>query len=67
MKIGLRNPSIKKSLAARTSPTRLIRNALGLRMPRGFGFVSNPKKAIYNRIYNRTSFSIWTLLKKLFS
>lgn len=33
-------------------------------MPRGAGIVSNPKKAMYNKVYNKTSFGITTLSKK---
>ena len=66
MKIGIRKPSLKKSLAAITSPNRIIRNALGLRVPRGFGWIANPKKAAYNRIYNRTTFSLTKFIKTLF-
>jgi hypothetical protein len=65
MKFGMRRPSIKRSIAARTSPKRIIKNALGLRAPRGYGWITNPKKAAYNRIYNRTTFSFWSLLRKL--
>jgi hypothetical protein len=62
----IRRPSWRKSLAARTSPNRIIRNALGLRAPRGWGWVTNPRRAAYNRFYDRTSISIWRLLKGLF-
>lgn len=65
MKFGMRRPSLRKSIAARTSPKRIIKNALGLRAPRGYGWITNPKKAAYNRVYNRTTFSIFGLLKKL--
>lgn len=65
MKFGLRTPSIKKSISARTSAKRILKNTLGLKAPRGYGWLTNPKKAAYNRIYNRTTFSIWGLLKKL--
>lgn len=34
-------------------------------MPRGWGWLTDPKKALYNRVYNRTSFSIFDLIKKL--
>lgn len=30
------------------------------------GYMKNPKKAIYNKVYNKTSFSIFDLLKKVF-
>ena len=58
MKFGLRIPSLKKRLAARTSPTRWMRNSLGPKAPRGWGWLTNPKKAAYNRIYSRTSFGL---------
>lgn len=58
MKFGIRTPSLKRRLSARMSPKRFIRHSLGLKAPRGFGIVTNPKKAIYNKIYNKTSVSI---------
>lgn len=65
MKIGIRKPSLNKSIAARISLKRKVNNALGLRMPRGLGFLRNPKKAMYNKIYNRTTISLPSLIKKL--
>lgn len=62
MKFGMRKPSIKKSIAARTSPARLVRHSLGIKAPRGWGWLSNPKRAAYNRVYNRTTFSVWSLV-----
>ncbi|MEI7844619.1 MAG: hypothetical protein WCK35_02335 [Chloroflexota bacterium] len=55
MKIGIRIPSIKKRIAARTSIKRALRNSLGLKAPRGMGWLTDPKKAAYNRVYNRTT------------
>ena len=66
MKFGIRTPSLKKMIAARTSPARFIRHNLGLKAPRGWGWLTDPKKALYNRVYARTSISLWDLLKKLF-
>lgn len=66
MKFGMRKPSLRKSIAARTSTKRMVKNALGLRVPRGMGMITNPKKAVYNRVYRRTTFSLWSLLRKLF-
>ena len=66
MKFGMRKPSIKRSIAARTSLTRAVRHNLGLKAPKGLGIVTDPKKAVYNRVYNRTTFSFWSLLGKLF-
>lgn len=66
MKFGPRIPSLKKRIAARTSPAHFVRRSLGLKAPRGFGWIINPRKAAYNRVYNRTSFGLhgcaWILL-----
>jgi hypothetical protein len=58
MKIGLRMPSLTKRVAARTSPARWVRQSLGVKAPRGWGWLTNPRKAAYNRVYNRTSFGL---------
>lgn len=55
MKFGFRLPSLTKRIAARTSVKRIIRHNLGLKAPRGMGWLTNPKKAAYNRVYNRTT------------
>jgi len=34
--------------------------------PRGWGWLTNPKKAAYNRIYSRTTFGLMDILKWLF-
>ena len=52
---GFRRPSLRKRIAARTSLKRYVRHSLGLKAPRGWGWLTNPKKAAYNRIYNRTT------------
>ncbi|SEQ83682.1 hypothetical protein SAMN05216548_10853 [Faunimonas pinastri] len=64
MKIGVRKPSIRKSIAARTSLKRTVQNELGLKAPRGYGWITHPRKALYNRIYNRTTVSFWSLLSR---
>jgi hypothetical protein len=55
MKFGFRVPSIKKRIAARTSVKRFVRHSMGMKAPRGMGWLTNPKKAAYNRVYNRTT------------
>ena len=55
MKFGFRIPSITKRIAARTSPARFVRQNLGLKAPRGYGWLTNPKKYAYNKVYNKTS------------
>lgn len=66
MKIGMRKPSLKKRIAARTSLKRQIVHRGGLKMPRGYGWVRNPKKYTYNKVYNRTTFDVFKTLRKLF-
>lgn len=61
MKFGIRKPSLRKRIAARTSLKRVVRHSLGLKAPRGWGWLTNPRRAAYNRIYNRTSVGCVTL------
>lgn len=62
MKFGIRVPSLKKRIAARTSLKRVVRHNMGLKMPKGAGILTNPKKAVYNKIYNKTSVSVDSLI-----
>ena len=55
MKVGFRVPSLKKRIAARTSWKRYARQSLGFKVPKGYGWITDPKKALYNRIYYRTT------------
>ncbi|MGF9910091.1 hypothetical protein [Brevibacillus porteri] len=66
MKLGMRKPSLKRRLSARTSLKRQIVHRAGLKMPRGFGWLRNPKKYAYNKAYQRTTFDIFSFIKKLF-
>lgn len=69
MKFGIRKPSIKRSIKARTTG-KLKRRIKKAFIPgygkKGAGLVKDPRKSIYNRIYRRTTFSLGDLLKKLF-
>ncbi len=56
MRIGPRMPSLRKRVAARTSWKRYVRHSLGLKAPRGMGWITNPRRAAYNRAYNRLTF-----------
>lgn len=66
MKIGMRTPNFKKSIKARTTGKvkRKIKKAL---IPgygkKGMGWVKDPKRAAYNKVYNKTSFSLFDLFK----
>jgi hypothetical protein len=55
MRFGFRIPSLKKRIAARTSLARVFRQNLGFKAPRGWGWLTDPRRALYNRIYNRTT------------
>jgi hypothetical protein len=55
MKFGIRIPSITKRIAARTSVKRIVQNQLGLKAPRGYGWITNPNKFLYNKVYNKTT------------
>ena len=55
VRFGFRVPSLKKRISARTSLKRTIRHRAGLKAPRGWGWITNPKRAAYNRVYSRTT------------
>ncbi|HAZ5824287.1 hypothetical protein [Enterococcus faecium] len=66
MKIGMRKPSIKKSISARTTgkAKRAVKKAV---IPgygkKGSGWIKDPKKAAYHKVYKKTTFSFWDLFK----
>jgi len=66
MKFGIRKPSLKRRISARTSIKRQVVHRTGMKMPRGKGYLRNPKKYAYNKVYNKTSVGFFGLLKKLF-
>ena len=61
MKVGIRKPSVRKSVSARTKgyATRSVKKAINPTYgKKGTGWVHDPKKAAYNKIYNHSTFSI---------
>ena len=66
MKIGMRKPSLTKSLKARTT-SKWKRQAKKAIIPgygkKGVGWIKNPKKAMYNKVYHKTTFGLSDLLK----
>lgn len=61
MKIGVRKPSLKKSLKARTTgkvKRKLKKTINPLYGKKGMGYVKNPKKAIYNKVYHKTTVGV---------
>jgi len=67
MKFGVRKPNLKKSLRARTTGKykrkikRMINPFYG---KKGMGWIRNPKKALYNKVYNKTTVSAKDLVKE---
>ena len=55
IKFGFRIPSVKKRIAARTSVKRLVRHNLGFKVPKGMGWLTDPRKALYNKVYHKTT------------
>ncbi len=61
MKVGVRKPSLKKSISARTTgrAKRAVKSSVNpLYGKKGMGWVNDPKKAAYNKVYNKTTTSI---------
>ena len=62
----MRKPSPMRSIKARTTgkAKRAVKKAI---MPgygkKGMGWLTNPKKATYNKVYKKTTFSIFDLFK----
>ncbi len=60
MKLGMRTPSIKKSVKAQTTgrvKRQIKKSVIPMYGKKGTGIYKNPKKAIYNKVYNKTTFS----------
>ncbi|WP_436514047.1 hypothetical protein [Clostridium thermobutyricum] len=60
MKIGVRKPSIKKSISARTTgrAKRAVKKSINPAYgKKGMGWINNPSKAAYNKVYNKTTVS----------
>lgn len=67
MKIGVRKPNIKKSIKARTTgkvKRKINKTVNPLYGKKGMGYINNPTKAVYNKVYNKTSISGFNLFKK---
>lgn len=65
MKIGVRKPSLKKMIKART--TAKVKRKIKKSIIPGYGkygFIKNPKKHIYNKVYKKVTFSIFDLFRK---
>lgn len=66
MKMGMRKPSIKKSISARTTgkAKRAIKKSINpMYGKKGVGFAKSPTKSVKNKVYKKTTFSFWDLFK----
>lgn len=66
MKIGIRKPNIKKSIKARTTGKlkRKVKSSVNpLYGNKGMGIL-HPKRAVENKIYHKTSFSLLDFFKR---
>ncbi len=60
MKVGIRKPNLKKSFKARTTGKvkRQVRKTVDPTYgKKGVGFIKDPKRSLYNKVYNRTTVS----------
>ena len=66
MKFGMRKPNLNKMVKSRTT-TRFKKSVKSSVNPlygkKGMGWVNDPKKAAYNKVYKKTTFSFWDLFK----
>lgn len=69
MKVGVRTPSLKKSISARTTGriNREIKKSINPAYgKKGMGWINDPRKAAYNKAYNKTTVSIVDIIGTLF-
>ena len=69
MKYGMRTPNINKRISARTTGkiTRAMNKAVNpLYGKKGMGFINDPSKAVYNKVYNKTTTSIDNIIDGTF-
>ena len=66
MKVGVRTPSVSKRVKARTTG-KLKRKAKKAVNPfygkKGMGMIKNPKRAVYNKVYKKTTVSVDDIIK----
>lgn len=66
MKIGMRKPNVKNMVKARTT-TRVKKaiksEVVPLYNQKGTGIIKDPKKAVYNKVYKKTTFGLGDILK----
>ncbi|HIT24125.1 MAG TPA: hypothetical protein IAD45_06885 [Candidatus Faecimonas intestinavium] len=66
MKFGMRKPSLTKSIKARTTGKlkRKVKSSINpFYGKKEMGLITNPRKAVYNKVYKKTTFSFLDLFK----
>lgn len=66
MKFGMRKPSVKKSISARTKgkAKRAVKKAVSPGYgKKGAGLVKDPARSVKNKVYKKTTFGIGDLFK----
>lgn len=61
MKIGVRTPNVKKRISSRTTGVinRKVKKATSPYYgKKGTGLLRNPERAIYNKVYNKTTVGV---------
>lgn len=69
MRMGMRKPSIKRSVKAPTtgrSKRAVKRSVNPVYGKKGTGLATNPKRSVYNTAYHKTSLGFFDILGKLF-
>ena len=69
MKYGIRTPNINKRISVRTTGkvTRKMNKAVNpLYGKKGMGFINDPSKAVYNKVYNKTTTSVDKIINGIF-
>lgn len=69
MKYGMRTPNINKRISARTTGKikRTVNKTVNpLYGKKGMGFINDPSKAVYNKVYNKTTISVDKIINGIF-
>ena len=65
----MRTPNINKRISARTTGKikRTVNKAVNpLYGKKGMGFINDPGKAVYNKVYNKTTISVDKIINGIF-
>lgn len=68
MKFGIRMPSMTRSIGARTTGAlkrTVMRSVSPLYGKKGMGLIRDPEKAVYNKVYNKTSIGLFVAIREL--